>query len=133
MKNPSLKKKVVTDFGDQRSNQGDKSSEILLLTRLSHAHTNNKNFKAAIGFIQNVKQYLSKEDVDGISKNIELEAFRNINLGMDDAAQNGLWYCHLCTFIQTPTSNIMNVQSLPFTSTSHKTSIPGDLTTSNET
>ena len=54
-------------------------------------HTkDNENIKVALDFIQKTKQYLSKEDVDGISKNIELNAMCYINLGMDDATQEVL-------------------------------------------
>lgn len=50
--NPDLKKKVVKDFGGQRSTQDDKASEFFLLTKLFHAYMDNRNFKAALGFIQ---------------------------------------------------------------------------------
>lgn len=104
VKNPDLKKEVVTDFGGQRSNQDDKASEVFLLTELFHAYMDNGNFKAALGFIQKAKQYLSKEDADGISKNIELEAFCYINLGMDDAAQKAIKDYGIAT--RTPLSKL---------------------------
>ncbi len=57
---------------------------------LFHAYKDNENFKVASDFIQKTKQYLSKEDVDGINMNIELNAMCYINLGMDDATQEVL-------------------------------------------
>lgn len=57
---------------------------------LFHASKDNENLKVALDFIQKTKQYLSREDVDGISKNIKLNTIRYINLGMDDATQEVL-------------------------------------------
>lgn len=90
VKNLDLKKEVVTDFGGQRSNQDDNAIEVFLLTELFCAYMDNGNFNTALGFIQKAKQYLSKEDADGISKNVELEVMCYMNLGMDDAAQKAI-------------------------------------------
>lgn len=80
-RNPDLRKRVVRDFG---SNQDDKANENKLLTRIFHAFMDDGNFIAALRFIQEAKKYLSSEDVDGISQNVELEAFCLSKLGRDD-------------------------------------------------
>jgi hypothetical protein len=84
---PDLKEQVVREFGGaQRPYQDEKASENYLLTELFNAYMDHGNFNAALGFIQEAKKFLSSEDDGGISNNVELEAFCDTKLGMDDTA-----------------------------------------------